>query len=77
MGAESAIEKVRTQLLSDIEKDRIRYFDSNSNRNPFKNVEFYAIPFIIAATSWILAVIVDKTCSTDLCEVLRLLYQNL
>jgi hypothetical protein len=69
MGAEAAIEKVRDQLLADIEKDRVRYFESNSNRNPFKNVEFYAIPFAIAATSWILAVIVDKTCSTDLCEV--------
>eukprot|EP00604_Paraphysomonas_vestita_P001002 CAMPEP_0174820200 /NCGR_PEP_ID=MMETSP1107-20130205/3884_1 /TAXON_ID=36770 /ORGANISM="Paraphysomonas vestita, Strain GFlagA" /LENGTH=411 /DNA_ID=CAMNT_0016035085 /DNA_START=508 /DNA_END=1740 /DNA_ORIENTATION=- len=52
MGAETAIEKVRTQLLTDIEKERVRYFDANSNRNPFKNVEFYAIPFVIAATSW-------------------------
>jgi hypothetical protein len=68
MGAEAAIEKVRDQLLADIEKDRVRYFESNSNRNPFKNVEFYAIPFAIAATSWILAVIVDKTCSTFLSE---------
>lgn len=72
MGAETAIEKMRTQLLSTIEKERIRYFDSNANRNPFKNVEFYAIPFAIAAMSWILAVIVDKTCSTDLCEVCNL-----
>jgi hypothetical protein len=55
--------------MTDLEKDREKYFDSNANRNPFKNVEFYAIPFAIAAASWILAVIVDKTCSTDICEV--------
>ena len=69
MGAESAIQKTLDLLLEDIEKDRARYFDSNSNRNPFKNVEFYAIPFAIASISWILAVIVDKSCSTDFCEV--------
>jgi hypothetical protein len=71
MGAEAAIEKMRNQLVTELDKDRERYFDSNANRNPFKNVEFYAIPFAIAAASWILAVIVDKTCSTDICEVMN------
>ena len=60
----------RTELLDDIEKERKRYFDSNAYRNPFRNVEFFALPLIIATLSWILAVIVDSTCSTDICEVL-------
>ena len=29
----------------------------------------YAVPLVVAAVSWILAVLIDKTCSHDVCEV--------
>jgi hypothetical protein len=61
-------------LLSDIENERRRYFDANMNRNPFKNVEFYALPLLLASVSWVIAVIIDSSCSTDFCEVSYLAY---
>eukprot|EP00602_Paraphysomonas_sp_CaronLab_P005389 CAMPEP_0185020938 /NCGR_PEP_ID=MMETSP1103-20130426/3584_1 /TAXON_ID=36769 /ORGANISM="Paraphysomonas bandaiensis, Strain Caron Lab Isolate" /LENGTH=550 /DNA_ID=CAMNT_0027552149 /DNA_START=38 /DNA_END=1687 /DNA_ORIENTATION=+ len=77
MGSEVAIGRKRTELLDDIEKERKRYFDSNAYRNPFRNVEFFALPLIIATLSWILAVIVDSTCSTDICERAEDGFQNI
>lgn len=59
----------RANLKDDIEAERQRFFDSNSHRNPFKNVEFYMLPLIIASAAWIIAVIIDNSCSTDICEV--------
>ena len=36
--------------------------------NPFKDVEMYLIPLIVAAASWVIAQVVDASCSSDFCE---------
>jgi hypothetical protein len=59
----------REKLLADIGVDEARFFDINSLRNPFKNAEYYIIPMIIAVASFIIARVVDWSCSTDFCEV--------
>lgn len=38
-------------------------------QNPFKDLELYAIPAIIAAVAWLASAILDKTCSHQICEV--------
>lgn len=68
MGPESMIQKYRDELLVKVELERERFFQTNALRNPFKDMEMYAVPLVIAAVSWLLAFFVDKTCSTDICE---------
>jgi atlastin len=68
MGAQSTIDAKRDLLVRDIESDRNRFFELNSYRNPFRNVEFIIIPLIVAVVSFILAKLVDVSCSTDFCE---------
>jgi len=77
MGSSELIMKTKTLLKSTIESDRVRYFTTNSLRNPFKDVELYILPMGIAAASWFMAVVVDKTCSTDLCEQTEDTFQNI
>jgi len=77
MGSSELITKTKTLLKSAIESDRVRYFTTNSLRNPFKDVELYILPMGIAAASWFLAVVVDKTCSTDFCEQTEDTFQNI
>ncbi len=59
----------RNELLSTIENERVRYFSVNDLRNLFRDVEIYVIPLLVAAVSWVLSILVDKTCSHDVCEV--------
>lgn len=59
----------RAQLEVDIDTDRERYFEINSYRNPFRNVEYLIVPLIVAFASFVIAKTVDMTCSTDFCEV--------
>lgn len=68
MGAPSAIAKVRAQLKAAVEKEKERYYHTNSLRNPFKDAEVYVAALIVAAASWLIAVIVNASCSTDFCE---------
>jgi hypothetical protein len=77
MGSSELIMKTKTLLKSTIESDRVRYFTTNGLRNPFKDVELYILPMGIAAASWFMAVVVDKTCSTDLCEQTEDTFQNI
>lgn len=63
----------RELLLSDIETEQTRFFELNSYRNPFRNAEYVIIPAIIALASFVLAKVLDWTCSTDFCEVLVVL----
>lgn len=51
-----------------IEEEKLRYFNINSLRNPFRDVELYILPIAVAVVSLILSVIVDKSCSSDFCE---------
>ena len=56
---------------------RVRYLEANANRNPFKNVEFVFLPLIFAVASWIIAKVIDSTCSTDLCEAAEAGFVNM
>lgn len=67
-GAESVILKMRNQLKGVIESERERYFATNALRNPFKDAELYILPMGVAAVAWVMAVLVNATCSTDFCE---------
>ena len=77
MGAATVIDRVRTQLKGTVEKERARYFHTNSLRNPFKDAELYVVPLLIAAGAWFAAVIVNATCSTDFCENTEDTFQNI
>ncbi len=68
MGSPATIAKMRDTLKEAIEAERVRYFATNALRNPFKDVELYILPLVIAAVSWFIAVFVNATCSTDFCE---------
>ena len=63
----------RDLLIADIDIDEARFFEINSYRNPFRNVEYYIVPGVIAVAAFIIAKVVDMSCSTDLCEVVFLL----
>ena len=43
--------------------------EANAARNPFRDIEMYIVPLIVASVAWLISVLVDKTCSTELCEV--------
>lgn len=69
MGVISQIKASRDHLLKDIAVDENRYFELNSHRNPFKDMEYIIGPLVVAAICFIIAKIVDITCSSDFCEV--------
>merc|ERR1711939_525245 len=77
MGSRTAIEIKKDELVRNIEVERERYFEENHLRNPYRDMEFFIIPLVIAAFSWLAAVIVDKTCSTDFCEAAEDGFQNI
>ena len=56
---------------------RERYLEANANRNPFKNVEFVFLPLIFAVVSWVVAKVIDSSCSTDLCEAAEAGFVNI
>lgn len=58
----------REKLVETSDAEKEKYFNLNSLKNPFKDSELYILPLVMAAVSWLIAVIVDKTCSTDFCE---------
>lgn len=77
MGPDAAIQVKRDKLQEDVGNLRVRYLEANSNRNPFKNVEFVFLPLICAIISWIAAKVIDSTCSTDFCEVAEAGFVNI
>lgn len=77
MGSPTVIQKYRTQLLEVLENERNRYFTTNALRNPYKDMEYYILPAVIAIGAWFLAVVTDKTCSTDFCENMEDTFVNI
>lgn len=67
----------RDQLIADVALDEARFFEINSFRNPFRNVEYYIVPLVIAIVSFIIAKLVDASCSTDFCEMAEDGFQNI
>lgn len=68
MGASDAIESIRSKLAEEIALEFERLKEANAARNPFRDVELYVLPVIVAAVAWLVSVLVDKTCSSDFCE---------
>ncbi|DBA05278.1 TPA: LOW QUALITY PROTEIN: hypothetical protein N0F65_007440 [Lagenidium giganteum] len=62
MGRASEIMKYRSSLVDTIEKERARFFEVNAERDPYKNLEFYLIPGIIALTLLAFRIIQDLMC---------------
>lgn len=49
----------RDALVHEIDIEHKRYFKLNSLRNPFKDIEMYAIPVAMSSVGWALATVVD------------------
>ena len=77
MGLERQVENARVILCSKIEQERVSYFYINAMRNPFKDIEMYAIPAAMALLGWIMATATDVSCSHDICEVAETSFKNM
>ena len=76
MGLEGSLRAARVVLCERIEAERVRYFEINDMRNPFKDLEMYAVPVIVASVGWMMATFTDVTCSHDICEVAETSFRN-
>eukprot|EP00607_Mallomonas_marina_P007644 CAMPEP_0182423034 /NCGR_PEP_ID=MMETSP1167-20130531/8918_1 /TAXON_ID=2988 /ORGANISM="Mallomonas Sp, Strain CCMP3275" /LENGTH=536 /DNA_ID=CAMNT_0024601619 /DNA_START=70 /DNA_END=1677 /DNA_ORIENTATION=+ len=52
MGSLSAILSYKHKLQTEIEEQYEKIRDMNASRNPFRDIELYVIPLLIAAISW-------------------------
>jgi atlastin len=77
MGPEDKINQSRQLLLETIEQEKKRYFETNSLKNPYKDMEYYLLPLTVGVASYFLAKFIDKTCSTDFCEAAEDTFQNI
>lgn len=68
IGSEEAAHSHRARLVADIASERKRYFDTNSLRNPYRDVEKYVLPVVVALTAWLIATLFDLWCLSDTCE---------
>lgn len=62
MGRHSQILKFREELAGEIEKERQRYVEVNAERDPYKNLEFYLIPGVIALSLLAFRIFQDLMC---------------
>jgi hypothetical protein len=77
MGAESQITTTRTMLEQTIDAEKKRFFEVNALKNPYKDMEYYILPAMIAVASYILAKLTDISCSSDFCEKLEDTFDNI
>jgi hypothetical protein len=59
MGNEVNILTTRDSLIAEIDIEHDRYLELNSLRNPFKDIDIYAIPIAMTTVGWGIATIVD------------------
>lgn len=76
MGMPSSISRFREVLVGQLSEEGKRYAETNSLRNPYKDVEYYLLPLAIALLSMIAAKLVDWTCSHDVCEKVEDTFEN-
>ena len=69
MGSVSSISKHRKRLEDDLEVERKRYFEANALKNPFKDLEYYIVPIVIAAISWLASGFIGRVCSHQVCHM--------
>ena len=77
MGLEGSVRAARAVLCERIESERVRCFEVNAMRNPFKDLEMYAVPVVVASAGWMMATVTDVTCSHDICEVAESSFKNM
>ena len=64
-GAPEAIAIAKNELVEKLQEEKKRVSTINSLRNPFKNLEYYILPVVIAMLSRALAVILDWLCPSN------------
>jgi hypothetical protein len=69
MGSDGSVKNARNILIEKIDAEKVRNFELNAMRNPFKDLEMYAIPVAVASLGWMMATVTDVTCSHHVCEV--------
>ncbi|RLN66797.1 hypothetical protein BBJ29_000039 [Phytophthora kernoviae] len=62
MGRRSEITRYRQELADEIEKERHRYLEINAERDPYKNLEFYLIPGVLALGLLVFRITQDLMC---------------
>lgn len=79
MGAPSAIANYKNKTIDEIKQLKTFYFDANANRNPFKDVELYILPAIIAAISWFLSKVLYAVCGSEayVCNAAELAFKRI
>ena len=77
MGSDDLIAQSRQKLLQQIEVERKRFQELNALKNPYRDMEYYILPLVVAFASYVLAKIVDKSCSTDVCERIEDTFSNI
>lgn len=68
MGSVANIEEFRSKLVGKVGEEKVRYFTTNALRNPYKDIEQYIVPLVVAALAWFFAALLNRTCSHDVCE---------
>lgn len=76
IGSTHSIASYRTRLDDDIMQELKRFTTLNSLRNPFKDVEIYAIPVAVGASSWFVATLFDIVCTSEVCEAVESVFKN-
>lgn len=67
-------------MLDEISVLKRQYFDTNAIKNPFKGIELYALPIIIAAVSWLFAKIIHISCGGGMsgtCDAAELAFHRI
>ncbi|RLN79792.1 hypothetical protein BBJ28_00026743 [Nothophytophthora sp. Chile5] len=62
MGRHSEIMRFRQELADEIEQERHRFLEVNAERDPYKNLEFYLIPGVIALALLVFRISQDLLC---------------
>lgn len=70
MGRRTIIAACRARVQRDMTKEHAMYTESNDNKNPFRNLEYYMLPMAIGLMAVVLRTVADATCSeySDVCR---------
>ncbi len=62
IGSAAEIRRFEQLLEEEIAEKLNEYVDANKNRDPFRNLELYAIPMVVACGSYVVRVFTDLVC---------------
>jgi hypothetical protein len=77
LGSDASIAAARATLQEQVEAERVRCFEVNEMRNPFRDLEMYAVPVLVAVAGWLVATVVDVSCSHAVCEFTQSSFEKL